>query len=227
MGFNVAIDGPSGAGKSSLSKAVAARLGYIYVDTGALYRAIGFYAVGNGISTTDAKGVGEALKDIKVELKYVNGTQRVFLNGSDVSGFIRTQQISMAASNVSAIPSVREFLLDTQRDIAKKNNVIMDGRDVGTVILPDADVKIFLTASPEKRAERRFLELKEKGILNGTDYETILKEVIERDRNDSTRTIAPLKQADDAVLLDNSDMTLEETIDEVVRLIESGTKNAL
>lgn len=216
--INIAIDGPAGAGKSSVAKAVAAKLGFIYVDTGALYRSIGVNALKNNIKTTDADAVIALLPETKVELKYVDGAQRVILNGEDVSEAIRMPEASMAASNVSAIPAVRAFLLDLQRDMAKNNNVIMDGRDIGTVILPDAEYKFFLTASAEVRADRRFKELKEKGI--DVDYNALLEEIIQRDYNDSHRATAPLKQADDAMLIDSSNMTLEESINAIVSRIK-------
>ena len=211
--INIAIDGPAGAGKSSVAKAVAAKLGFIYVDTGALYRSIGVNALRHGIKTDDADAVIALLPETKVELRYIDGTQRVFLNGEDVSEAIRMPEASMAASNVSAIPAVRTFLLDLQRDMARNNNVIMDGRDIGTVILPDAQYKFFLTASAEVRADRRFKELKEKGI--DVDYNALLEEIIQRDYNDSHRETAPLRQADDAILIDSSNMTLEESINAI------------
>lgn len=211
--INIAIDGPAGAGKSSVAKAVASKLGFIYVDTGALYRSIGVNALRHGIKTDDADAVIALLPETKVELRYINGTQRVFLNGEDVSEAIRMPEASMAASNVSAIPAVRTFLLDLQRDMAKNNNVIMDGRDIGTVILPEAQYKFFLTASAEVRADRRFKELKEKGI--DVDYNALLEEIIQRDYNDSHRETAPLRQADDAILIDSSNMTLEESINAI------------
>ena len=211
--INIAIDGPAGAGKSSVAKAVAAKLGFIYVDTGALYRSIGVNALRHGIKTDDADAIIALLPETKVELRYIDGAQRVFLNGEDVSEAIRMPEASMAASNVSAIPAVRTFLLDLQRDMAKNNNVIMDGRDIGTVILPDAQYKFFLTASAEVRADRRFKELKEKGI--DVDYNALLEEIIQRDYNDSHRETAPLRQADDAILIDSSNMTLEESINAI------------
>ena len=198
--FNIAIDGPGGAGKSTVAKAVAKKLSIIYVDTGALYRAIGVYALKNGIETTDRQGISAILKNISVELKFKNGTQSVLVNTEDVSNEIRTPEASMAASNVSAIPEVRDFLFETQRTIARENNVIMDGRDIGTVDLPDAEVKIFLTASPEARAKRRFHELCAKGIE--ADYNQVLRELKIRDYNDSHREIAPLRPAEDAIILD-------------------------
>lgn len=212
--INIAIDGPAGAGKSSVAKAVAAKLGFIYVDTGALYRSIGVNALRNNIQTDDAQSVEALLPQTKVELKFIDGTQRVFLNGEDVSEAIRMPEASMAASNVSAIPAVRTFLLDLQRDMAKNNNVIMDGRDIGTVILPDAQYKFFLTASAEVRADRRFKELADKGI--NVDYKALLDEIIQRDYNDSHRETAPLKQADDAILIDSSNMNIDEVINAII-----------
>ena len=216
--INVAIDGPAGAGKSSVAKAAAKKLGFLYVDTGALYRAIGVNAMKHGIATDDRAGVVALLPDTHLELRYIDATQRVILNGEDVSEEIRLPEASMAASNVSAMPEVRAFLLDLQRDMAKKNNVIMDGRDIGTVILPDAQYKFFLTASPEVRADRRYKELKAKGI--DVDYQELLQEIIQRDYNDSHRETAPLKQADDAILIDSSNMTIEESIDAIVSRVQ-------
>ena len=216
--INVAIDGPAGAGKSTVAKAAAKKLGFIYVDTGALYRTVGVNALRKGIDPKDAEEVKSTLDDIDVSLGFVDGSQHVFLNGEDVSEEIRLPASSMAASAVSAIPEVREFLLSLQRDIAKKNNCLMDGRDIGTVILPDAQYKFFFTASAEIRADRRCKELKEKGIP--ADYETVLAEIKERDYNDSHRETAPLKQADDAVLIDSSYMTIEEAVDKIVSYIK-------
>ncbi len=210
MNYAIAIDGPAGAGKSTIAKVLAKELELIYVDTGALYRAVGYHTTSLGIASDDAAGVAAALEGLQVELKYVEGVQRVFVNGTDVSDLIRTPAISMAASAVSAIPAVRAFLLATQRDIAAKNNVVMDGRDIGTVILPDAKVKIFLTASPEARATRRFAELQEKG--DPATYEEVLADMIKRDYDDSHRAIAPLKQAEDAVAVDTSGDTLEQSV---------------
>lgn len=210
MNYAIAIDGPAGAGKSTIAKVLAQELELIYVDTGALYRSIGYYVTGRGIAPEDADGIVAALADLKVELRYVDGVQRVFVNGEDVSDYIRTPAISMAASAVSAIPAVREYLLATQRDIAAHNSVVMDGRDIGTVILPDAKVKIFLTASPESRATRRFAELQEKG--DPATYDEVLADMIKRDYDDSHRATAPLKQAEDAVLVDTSGETLEQSV---------------
>ena len=214
----VAIDGPAGAGKSTIAKAVAAKQQFIYVDTGALYRSIGLYAVRCGKDYTDGTQVVSLLPEISLQLRYVEGIQRVFLNGEDVSDLIRTPEIAMAASGVSAIPQVREFLFDLQRDMAKENNVVMDGRDIGTVVLPDADVKIFLTASPEARAHRRYDEHLAKG--EKVSYDDILQDVITRDYNDSHRAVAPLKQAEDAVLVDTTNLDLEQSIQTVMKIVE-------
>lgn len=219
--INVAIDGPAGAGKSTVAKAAAKELGFIYVDTGALYRTIALSAVRNGVINDNEKIV-EMLSSITVELGHEGGAQRVYLNGEDVSELIRTPEISMGASNVSAIPKVREFLLDLQRDIAKKNNVIMDGRDIATVVLPNADVKIFLFASPECRAQRRYKELIEKG--ESVMYEDVLNDVNQRDYQDSHREIAPLKPSEDSIMCDTSELTLEESIQAIVNIVKENTK---
>ena len=216
--INVAIDGPAGAGKSTIARAASKKLGFIYVDTGALYRAIGVYCLRKGITTTDADGVGAVLNEIDVELKFIDGVQHVYLNGDDVSTEIRLPEASMAASNVSAIPSVRAFLFDLQRDIAAKNNCIMDGRDIGTVVLPNAKVKIFLTADPEERAMRRFKELEEKGST--VTYQEVLDDLKVRDYNDSHREIAPLKPADDSVVINTTGNTLEQSINIIVETIK-------
>ncbi|MDO5141843.1 MAG: (d)CMP kinase [Eubacteriales bacterium] len=222
MGYiAVAIDGPSGAGKSTIARAVAARLGYVYVDTGAMYRAIGLAVSRRGIDGTDADGIAAVLPSIAVELVYQDGAQHVLLNGEDVSAAIRTSAISRYASQVSAVPAVRQFLLETQRDMARKGDILMDGRDIGTVILPDAPVKIFLTASAETRADRRYRELREKG--QDVQYEDVLHDVVERDRQDMTRATAPLRQAADAVLLDTSELTLEQSIEAVLQIIQDKT----
>lgn len=216
--INVAIDGPAGAGKSTIARAAAKELGFIYVDTGALYRAVGVYCLRKGIITTDADGVGSVLNEINVELKFIDGVQHVYLNGDDVSIEIRLPEASMAASNVSAIPSVRAFLFDLQRDIAKKNNCIMDGRDIGTVVLPNAQVKIFLTADPEERAMRRFKELEEKG--SKVTYQEVLDDLKARDYNDSHREIAPLKPAEDSVVINTTGNTLDESINLIAETIK-------
>ncbi len=216
--IQVAIDGPSGAGKSTIAKAVAKKLNFVYVDTGALYRTVGWAALSKKIDYKNETLVASMLQEIQVDLTYDNGVQKVLLNGEDVSVQIRLPESSMAASGVSALPCVRQFLLDTQRTIAEKNNVIMDGRDIGTVVLPQATVKIFLTASAEKRAMRRFDELQEKGVE--TTYQAVLDDMVKRDYDDSHRAIAPLKQADDAILIDTSDLTLEQSIDAIYTVVQ-------
>ncbi len=215
----VAIDGPSGAGKSTIARTAAKKLGFIYVDTGALYRTIGLAVFRKNFDALNPNEVISVLPEINIKLKYVDNNQRVYLNDEDVSELIRTPEISLFASRVSIIAEVREFLLDMQRDIADKNNVIMDGRDIGTVILPNAKVKIFLTASDEKRAERRYLELFQKGV--STTIEEVLNDMRERDKKDSSRSLAPLKKADDAILLDTSELNLEESINTVINIIKS------
>lgn len=221
MIINVAIDGPAGAGKSTVARAAAKQLGFIYVDTGALYRAVGLNALKNGIKTNDPEGVSASLADITVELKFENGEQTVLLNSENVSSQIRSPEASMAASDVSAIPSVRAFLFDLQRDIAKKNSCIMDGRDIGTVVLPEAQVKIFLTASPEIRAKRRYDELIKKG--ESVEFKDVLDDLIKRDYNDSHREVAPLKPSEDGVILDTSGLSLEEAVAKTVSLIKEKT----
>lgn len=217
MVVNIAIDGPAGAGKSTIAKTAAKELGYIYVDTGALYRTVGLNVLRKGFDTKSAEDVASTLEGLEVSLRFVDGEQRVFLFDEDVSSAIRQNEVSMAASNVSAIPVVREFLFDLQRDIAKKNNCIMDGRDIGTVVLPDAKIKIFLTASAEARADRRCKELAEKG--QQVEYATVLQEIKDRDYQDSHREIAPLKQAEDAILVDTTELTLEESIQYMLKVI--------
>lgn len=219
--IRIAIDGPGGAGKSSVAKEISRRLGIIYVDTGALYRNIGLYMLESGIDPKDADAVCSALPQVNLELKFTDGKQVILLNGCDKGDAIRTPEASMAASAVSAIPTVRQFLLDMQRDTAKKNSVIMDGRDIGTVILPDAEVKIFLTASAKARAKRRYDELISKG--KSVSYEQVYNEMVERDKNDSTRDVAPCVQADDALLLDNSDLNQQETVDAIIDIIRKKT----
>ncbi len=216
--INVAIDGPGGAGKSTSARAAAKEMGYIYVDTGALYRAVGVNALRKNIDTKDKTAVAASLEGISVDLVFENGEQKVLLNGEDVSVEIRTPPASMAASDVSAVPAVRAFLFDLQRDIASRNNCIMDGRDIGTVVLPDARVKIFLTASAEERAQRRFKELQAKGST--VSYQAVLDELIERDYNDSHREIAPLKPAEDSVLLDTTGVSLEEQVQKIISIIK-------
>lgn len=218
MGINIAIDGPGGAGKSTVARAVAKQLGFIYVDTGAIYRAIGLKFVRTGKSFTN-ENIISVLPGTELSLTLIDGEQHIIIDGEDVSSLIRTQEISSAASKVSAVPEVRAFLLDLQRDIARKNNVIMDGRDVGTVILPNAEVKIFLTANVEVRARRRHKELMAKGLETPDTFERVLKEVAERDKADSERATAPLKPAEDAVLVDTSDMDFEQSVQTVINII--------
>ena len=218
MVINVAIDGPAGAGKSTIARAAAKSMGYIYVDTGALYRAIGLCAVKAGADTKSEQGVAPLLSGMDIKIGFVNGEQHVFVNGADVSGLIRTPEVSMAASDVSAHPAVREFLLGLQRSIASINNCIMDGRDIATVILPDAQVKIFLTASAEARAQRRCKELEAKGIK--FDYNDVLNDIITRDRQDTTRAVAPLKAAPGSVLVDTTNLNLEQSIQRVTGIIK-------
>lgn len=217
MGINVALDGPSGAGKSTIAKAAAAKLGFLYVDTGALYRSIAYFAISNGADVNDEEQVAKQLEGLDIKLVHRNGAQAVLVNGEDVSDKIRTPEVSMAASAVSKIPGVRAFLLDLQRNIAKENDIIMDGRDIATVVLPDAQVKLFLTASAEERANRRFKELSAKG--DPSTYEEVLADINQRDYNDTHRDIAPLRQAEDAKLIDSTDMTPDEVIDAIVKAV--------
>ena len=217
--ISVAIDGPSGAGKSTLAKRLAKELGYLYVDTGAMYRSIGLYALRQGVDPRDEAAVTALLPRIQIELRYVNGAQRVLLCGEDVSEAIRAENVGMATSAVSAHPPVRAFLLELQRGMARTHDILMDGRDIGTVILPNATVKIFLTASAEARADRRFKELQEKGV--DTDYQTVLEDIRRRDYKDSHRATAPLRQAEDAVLVDTSELDLEQSFQAMKKLILS------
>ncbi|WP_295216781.1 (d)CMP kinase [Ruminococcus sp.] len=213
--INIAIDGPAGAGKSSIAREVASELGFVYVDTGALYRAIALFST----EYSSRREFLNALEDdCHLEMKYFGGTQCIFLNGDNITDKIRTPEISMKASEVSALPEVREFLLETQKDIAREYNVIMDGRDIGTVVLPDADLKIYLTASAEERASRRYLELEDKP--DAPSYEQLLEEIKQRDYNDMHREVAPLKQAKDAVLIDSTTMGFHEVCEEILDLIE-------
>ncbi|WP_405354116.1 (d)CMP kinase [Ruminococcus sp.] len=219
MSVAIALDGPAGAGKSTIAKRVAKALDYIYVDTGALYRTIGLSAMRRGIEPVESEEVSNMLAEIKVELAFNDKMEQiVLLDGEDVSSLIRTPEVSMTASKISAIPKVRAYLLDLQRDMAKKNNVIMDGRDIGTVVLPDAKVKIFLTASPEARANRRYKELLEKGMT--VSYEDVLKDVNERDYNDSHRKTAPLKPAEDCVFVDTTELDFEQSVEKIISVIK-------
>ncbi|MCD8342651.1 MAG: (d)CMP kinase [Clostridiales bacterium] len=216
--ISIAIDGPSGAGKSTMAKRLAKELGFLYVDTGAIYRTVSLYAARKGLAPTDEAGITALLPEIHIDLAYgEDGTQQMILNGENVSGEIRTPQISMYTSAVSAIPAVRAFLLELQRDMAKRKDLVMDGRDIGTVVLPDAEIKLFLTAAPEARAKRRWLELREKG--DPITYDQVLADVVQRDENDSHRAIAPLRQAEDAVLVDTTEYDLEESYQLLLRTI--------
>ncbi len=216
--ISIAIDGPGGAGKSTLARRLAQELGYIYVDTGAMYRAIGLYALRMGVSTRDEAGVTALLPDIHLELRYVDDTQVILLGGEDVSSAIRAEEVSMAASNVAAHPPVRAFLLQTQRDMAKTSNVLMDGRDIGTAVLPDATLKIYLTAPAEVRAARRVAQLAEKGTI--ADFDEVLADINQRDWQDMHREIAPLRQAEDAVLVDTGALDLEQSFRVLYDLIQ-------
>lgn len=218
MGYNVAIDGPAGAGKSTIAKLVAKEKGYIYVDTGAMYRGLAIHFLERGIDPADTEAVAQACANADVSIRYENGAQQILLNGKNVTDRLRTEEVGNMASRTSAIPAVREKLLELQRSLAREKDVIMDGRDIGTNILPDADVKIYLTASVETRALRRYNELKEKG--EECDLQSVCHDIEERDKRDMEREIAPLRQAEDAVLVDSSDMT----IDQVVRKICSYCK---
>lgn len=218
--ISIAIDGPAGAGKSTMAKRVAKDLGYVYVDTGAIYRTIGYYVNLCGIGPKDVDGVTRLIDDVNIEIAYGDdGQQRMLLNGKDVTGELRTPLMSDYASKISAMKVVRDYLLDVQRNMAKKHNVIMDGRDIGTVVLPQANVKIFLTASAEVRAQRRLDELLARGEKNVT-FQSILEDMKQRDHRDSNRPVAPLKQADDAVLLDTSSLSIEESVLAIKKIIE-------
>ena len=218
MGYNVAIDGPAGAGKSTIAKLVAKEKGYVYVDTGAMYRGLAIHFLENGIEAEEKEKIAEACKDADVTIRYEDGQQQVYLNGKNITAKLREEAVGNMASKSSAIPEVRAKLLELQRELARKEDVIMDGRDIGTCVLPDADVKVFLTASVETRAKRRNDELVEKGVA--CDLEEIARDIAERDERDSTREIAPLKQAEDAVLVDSSHMTIEEVVAAIVKLCD-------
>lgn len=216
MGYNVAIDGPAGAGKSTIAKLVAKEKGYIYVDTGAMYRGLAIHFLDKGIQPQETEKVIEACKDAEVTIAYEDAVQHVYLNGKDISSRLRNEEVGNMASVTSAIPEVRKKLLELQQNLAKTQNVIMDGRDIGTCVLPHADVKVYLTASVETRAKRRYQELQEKG--EDCNLEEIAHDIEERDHRDMTREIAPLKQAEDAVLVDSSDMTIDEVVKTIVEL---------
>lgn len=218
MGYNVAIDGPAGAGKSTIAKLVAKEKGYVYVDTGAMYRGLAIHFLENGIEAEETGKIVEACKDADVTIRYEDGQQQVYLNGKNITAKLREEVVGNMASKSSAIPEVRAKLLELQRVLARREDVIMDGRDIGTCVLPDADVKVFLTASVETRAKRRYDELVEKGVP--CNLEEIARDIAERDERDSTREIAPLKQAEDAVLVDSSHMTIEEVVAAIVKLCD-------
>ena len=216
--YNIAIDGPAGAGKSTIAKMAAKKLDFIYVDTGAMYRAMALYFLRREIDAKDEKKIAEACEHINVTIAYQEGEQQVLLNGENVNAFIRTEEVSMMTSNTSKYPAVREKLLYLQRELAAANKVIMDGRDIGTCVLPDAELKIYLTASASERAKRRYLEQKERGVES--DLAQIERDIIARDEQDMNREIAPLKQAEDAIYLDTSDMTIEEVVTKIVSLVQ-------
>lgn len=214
--YNIAIDGPAGAGKSTIAKSVAKKLGFIYVDTGAMYRAIGLYMLQSGINPEEEDKISEACKQVEVTIEYINGEQQVILNGENITGLIRTEEAGKMASAVARFGAVRQKMVELQMKLAASTNVIMDGRDIGTVVLPGADLKIYLTASTKERALRRWKELKDKGIAS--DITDIEEDIRKRDFQDMNREISPLKQAEDAVLLDSSDLTIEEVIDKIISL---------
>lgn len=216
MGYNIAIDGPAGAGKSTIAKRVAKELGYVYVDTGAMYRALAVFFLKQGLTPQDPEKIAEVCKQAEVSIGYENGVQQVYLNGENVTGLLREEAVGNMASVSSAIKEVRAQLLELQRELARTKDVVMDGRDIGTNILPNADVKVYLTASVETRAKRRYLELQEKGVV--CDLQEIARDIEERDMRDMNREIAPLKQAEDAVYVDSSDMTIDEVVDTIKNL---------
>ena len=215
---SIAIDGPAGAGKSTVAKSIAKRLNFIYIDTGAMYRSVGYYCIQNNLDVKDEDVVKKSLDNIRIDLKFVDNMQRIYLNDMDITDLIRTEEVGNAASIVSVYKDVRERLVLRQQEIARDNNVVMDGRDIGTVVLPNATLKIFLTASSIDRAKRRVNELKEKGIIK--DVFEVQKEIEERDYRDSHREISPLKQADDAILVDTSNMEIDEEVDYIIKLYE-------
>lgn len=216
--INIAIDGPAGAGKSTIAKRLAKKLGYIYVDTGAMYRAMAYYFLQKGIASSNEDAIANACKDVDVTIAYEGNEQQVILNGENITGFIRTEQVGNMASATSVYPVVRTKLVELQRQLAQKENVIMDGRDIGTCVLPDANVKIYLTASSRTRAVRRFEELKAKGV--DCELDVIEKDIIDRDYRDMHRETSPLKQAEDAVLLDSSDLNIDEVVDAILKICE-------
>lgn len=216
MGYSIAIDGPAGAGKSTIARLVAREKGYIYVDTGAMYRGLAVHFLKQGIDPEDADGIAAACEDADVSIGYEEGSQQIYLNGENITSLLRTEEVGNMASRSSSVPRVREKLLSLQRDLARRENVVMDGRDIGTCVLPDADVKVYLTASSATRARRRYDELREKGVP--CDYSQIERDIIERDERDMNRAVSPLRQAADAVLIDSSDMTIREVADAILAL---------
>jgi len=221
--YSIAIDGPAGAGKSTIAKRIAKHLNFIYVDTGAMYRALALYFIRNNISPDEKEKIKNACNNADITIEYLNGEQQVILNGENVSHLIRTEEVGNMASAASVYPSVRLKLVELQRNLAKKANVVMDGRDIGTYVLPNADLKIYLTAGSSERARRRYLELKERGIA--ADISEIEKDIIERDKRDMNRDFAPLRQAEDAILIDSSDMTIEEVNETIIKHVPDTIKN--
>ena len=222
MIYNIAIDGPAGAGKSTIARRVAKELSFIYVDTGAMYRAMALYLLHKNVDQTNKEQIGEVCQNAEISIEYQNGEQIVLLNGENVNAYLRTEEVGNMASVSSAVPRVREKLLSLQRKLAKDMSVVMDGRDIGTTILPDADVKIYLTASSLTRAKRRYLELQEKGTV--CDLDNIQKDIEERDQRDMNREISPLRQAEDAVLVDSSDLTIEQVVDRILEIFRARTE---
>lgn len=220
--INIAIDGPAGAGKSTIAKAVAGRLGIIYLDTGAMYRSVAYAVLKSGADVGDEKAVSQVLDGLDMDIRYENGAQQIYVNGENVTPYLRAPHMSKAASDVSALPVVRYKMVELQREFARTHDVVLDGRDIGTFVLPDANCKFFMTADPEERAKRRYKELSEKG--EKCDYDTVLKDIIQRDYNDSHRAVAPLKQADDAYYLDTTRLSIDEVIEKVVKVVEEKTK---
>ncbi len=217
--INIAIDGPAGAGKSSIAKTVAKDLDIIYLDTGAMYRAVAYFALSKNVSVVDEVAVADLLSDIKMDIVFENGEQQIYVNGVNTTPYLREHHMSKAASDISALPVVRYKMVDLQREFASKINVVLDGRDIGTFVLPDANCKIFMTATPEERAQRRFIELKAKG--QDVDFDVILKDIKERDYNDSHRAVAPLKKADDATEIDTTYMSIQQVVDRVKEIVRS------
>ena len=220
--INIAIDGPAGAGKSTIAKAVAGRLGIIYLDTGAMYRSVAYAVLKSGADVGDEKAVSQVLDGLDMDIRYENGAQQIYVNGENVTPYLRAPHMSKAASDVSALPVVRYKMVELQREFARTHDVVLDGRDIGTFVLPDANCKFFMTADPDERAKRRYKELSEKG--EKCDYDTVLKDIIQRDYNDSHRAVAPLKQADDAYYLDTTRLSIDEVIEKVVKVVEEKTK---